>query len=204
MPRPLIVLIAVLVLLLSALPVFAQEERGVDVVIILDTSGPMLDGFDKFCASFPGDVTALQRRGFDLQVTILGITKPYACARDTVRSIAGSTVASDNDWGAAIADVAAKQAWRSNALRLVVTLSNRGPALGDPVDDPGADREAINKAISAAQANQVMVLPVLGASDRSTQLVDRSSLENRRPGAGDRRTNNRFEFECADPTRYFA
>ena len=138
MHRRLIVLIAVLVLLLNALPapVFAQEKRGVDVVIILDTSGPMLDGFDTFCASFPKNVAALQQRGFDLQVTILGITKPYACAQDTVRSIAGSTVQSDNDWGAAISDVAARQPWRSNAQRLIVPLSNRGPALGDPVEIP--------------------------------------------------------------------
>jgi hypothetical protein len=177
MPRRLFVPIAVLVLLFSALPVFAQENRGVDVAIILDTSGPMLDGFDKFCASFPQNVAALQQRGFDLQVTILSITKPYSCAKDTVRSIAGSTVASDNDWGAAISDVAAKQPWRSNSLRLIVTLSNRGPALGDPVDDPGADRDAITKAIGAAQANQVVVLPVLGAPDRSSQSDDRSKLE---------------------------
>ncbi len=177
MYRRLIVLIAVLVLLLNALPVFAQEKRGVDVVIVLDTSGPMLDGFDKFCVSFPKNVAALQQRGFDLQVTILGITKPYACATDTVRSIAGSTVASDNDWGAAISDVAAKQPWRSNSVRLIVPLSNRGPALGDPVDDPGADRDAIKKAIGAAQANRAMVLPVLGTLDRSTQPDDRSKLE---------------------------
>ncbi len=177
MHRRLIVLIAVLILILNALPAFAQEPRGVDVVIILDTSGPMLDGFDKFCAAFPKDVAALQQRGFDLQVTILGITKPYACAKDTVRSIAGSTVASDNDWGAAMADVAARQPWRSNALRLIVPLSNRGPALGDPVDDPGADRDVIEKAIRAARANRVAVLPVLGASDRSTQPNDRAKLE---------------------------
>src|SRR5512135_1770670 len=111
MHRRLIVLIAVLVLLGNALPVFAQETRGVDVVIVLDTSGPMLDGFDKFCVSFPKNIATLQQRGFDLQVTILGITKPYACARDTVRSIASSTVASDNDWGAAVADVSARQPW---------------------------------------------------------------------------------------------
>jgi hypothetical protein len=177
MHRRLFVLIAVFVLLCNALPVFAQENRGVDVVIILDTSGPMLDGFDKFCTSFPQNVAALQQRGFDLHVTILGITKPYACAKDIVRSIAGSTVASDNDWGAAISDVAAKQPWRSNTQRLIVPLSNRGPALGDPVDDPGADRDAIKKAIGAAQANRVAVLPVLGAADRSTQPDDRSKLE---------------------------
>ncbi len=179
MSRRLLALIAVIVLVLSVLPapVFAQETRGVDVVVILDTSGPMLDGFDKFCVSFPKDLTALKQRGFDVQVTILGITKPYACARDTVRSIAGSTVASDNDWGAAVADVAARQPWRSNALRIIVPLSNRGPALGDPVDDPGADRDVIRKAIGAAQANRVMVLPVLGASDRSTHPDDRSKLE---------------------------
>ena len=142
MYRRLIVLIAVFVLLLNALPVFAQEKRGVDVVIILDTSGPMLDGFDKFCASFPKDVTALQQRGFDLQVTILGITKPYACAQNTVRSIPGSTVASDNDWGAAIADVAARQPWRSNALRLIVTLSNRAVGLAGSAGGEAAEAGA--------------------------------------------------------------
>jgi len=180
MHRRLSVLVAVLILVLSALlpPLaFAQENRGVDVVVILDTSGPMLDGFDKFCASFPKDVAALQQRGFDLQVTILGITKPYACAVNTVRSITGSTVASDNDWGAAISDMAAKQPWRTDSLRLIVSLSNRGPALGDPVDDPGSDRDAIERAIQATLANRVVVLPVLGAPDRTTQSDDRSKLE---------------------------
>ena len=172
-----ILLVTALILALVPLTTFAQEQRGVDVVIILDTSGPMLDGFDKFCASFPAEVEALNKHGFDLQVTILGITKPYACAKDTVRSISGATVASDNDWGAAIFDVAARQPWRSNVQRLIVPLSNRGPALGDPVDDPGADRDAINKAIGAAQANRVVVWPVLGAADRTTQSNDRSKLE---------------------------
>jgi hypothetical protein len=168
--------IAVLVLLLNALPGFAQEPRGIDVVIILDTSGPMLDGFDEFCVSFPKDVSALQQRGFDLQVTILGITKPHACATSTIRSIAGSTVASDNDWGAAITDVVAKQPWRSNALRLIVTLSNRGPALVIRwmILEPIGMR---SKSDRAAQDNRVAVLPVLGAPDRSTQPDDRSKLE---------------------------
>ena len=71
-----ILLVTTLILALIPLPAFAQDNRGVDVVIILDTSGPMLDGFDKFCASFPPAVDALKKRGFDLQVTILGITKP--------------------------------------------------------------------------------------------------------------------------------
>ena len=177
MHRRLVALIAVLILLLNALPVFAQPQRGVDIVIILDTSGPMLDGFDKFCAAFPQDVAALQQHGFDLQVTVLGITKPYSCARTTVRSMSGSTVASDNDWGAAVADVAARQSWRSDTIRLIIPLSNRGPALGDPVDDPGADRDAIQRAIRAAQANRVVVLPVLGAPDRTTQPEDRSKLQ---------------------------
>lgn len=175
--RRITLLLTALILAFNALPVFAQDSRGVDIVVILDTSGPMLDGFDKFCAEFPKNVAALRQHGFDLNVTILGITKPYACATDTVRAIAGSTVASDNDWGAALVDVAAKQPWRSNTLRFIVPLSNRGPALGDPVDDPGADREVIEKAIRAAQASRAVVLPVLGAPDRTTQPDDRSKLE---------------------------
>lgn len=179
MPRRLIVLLTTVLILSALLPsiALAQDKRSVDAVIILDTSGPMLDGFDQFCAAYPKAIEALQRRGLDLQVTILGITRPYACAVNTVRSIAGSTVASDNDWGAAVADVAAHTAWRPGSLRVIVPLSNRGPAMGDPVDDPGADRDSIENAIRAAQAMRVAVSPVLGAPDRSTQPDDRSKLE---------------------------
>jgi len=156
----------------------AQEQpKGVEVVIVLDTSGALLDRIEALCAGLTKDITALQARGFDLNVAIYGIAKPYACATQTVTQLPNSTVASDSDWGAAISDVAVQYAWRPNTVRVLIPFSNRGPALGDPVNDPGPDRDAIVRAIAAAQANKVIVSPVVGAADKATQSDDRTRLE---------------------------
>lgn len=171
------VLIAVFWLMSVVPGAAAQDQRGLDVVIIADTSGPLLDQIDQLCQNFTRDVNALKQRGFDLQVTILAVAKPYACAQSAVNALPGSTVASDNDWGAALVDAAAQIVWRPNTVRMLIPFSNRGPALGDPVDDPGADRDAIARAIRAAQAKQIVVSPVLGPSDRTTQPEDRARLE---------------------------
>ncbi|MBI5567436.1 MAG: hypothetical protein HY870_21230 [Chloroflexi bacterium] len=156
----------------------AQENpKGVEVVIVLDTSGALLDRIDALCAGLTKDITALQARGFDFGVSIYGIAKPYACATQTVTQLPNSTVGNDSDWGAAITDVAAQHVWRSNTVRVIIPFSNRGPALGDPVNDPGPDRDVIVRAIAAAQANKIIVSPVVGASDKATQPDDRSRLE---------------------------
>ncbi len=151
--------------------------KGVEVVIVLDTSGALLDRIDALCTGLTKYVTALQARGFDLNVSIYGVAKPYACAKDTVTALAGSTVANDSDWGAAVSDLAAKYPWRSNTVRVIIPYSNRGPALGDPVNDPGPDRDAIVHAIATAQINHVIVSPLVGAADRTTQPDDRTRLE---------------------------
>lgn len=177
--RRVIVLFLIFVLALS-FPAIAHAQdqgRGLDVVIILDTSSSMLDQFDRLCADLTKDLTALKNRGFDLQVTALAITTPYACAQDTVKAINGSTVASDDDWGPAVADVASNFKWRPDTIRVIIPIVNSGPALGDPVDDPGPDREAIQKAIGAAQANRVTVSPIVGPTDRAARPDDRSKLE---------------------------
>jgi hypothetical protein len=154
-----------------------DQNRGVDVVLIFDTSGPLLNQLDRLCPAMLKDLAALTQRGFDLKITPLGITSPYGCATDSVKnSIANSTVASNGDWGAAIVDVATHFAWRSNALRIIIPISNRGPALGDPVDDPGLDRDSIGRAIKSAQANHVAVSLLIGAPDRATQPIDHSKL----------------------------
>ena len=178
MRRPIQVILIAVCWLMAVVPsAAAQDQRGLDVVIIADTSGPLLDQIDQLCQNFTRDVNALKQRGFDLQVTILAVAKPYACAQSAINALPGSTVASDNDWGAALADAANQVVWRANTVRVLIPFSNRGPALGDPVDDPGADRDVIARAIRAAQARQIIVSPVLGPSDRTTQPQDRSRLE---------------------------
>ncbi len=173
----LMVLTLVLVWSLPPLAHAQDQNRGIDAVIIFDTSGPLLNQIDQLCPTLLKTLTALQARGFDVQVTPLGVTSPYNCAKSSVKdSIANSSVASDDDWGPAVADVAAHFTWRSNTLRVIIPISNRGPALGDPVDDPGIDRDAIGRAIKLAQANQVVVSPLIGALDRATQPANRSKL----------------------------
>lgn len=174
------VLVFVISLIAAAWPpgAAAQEQpKGVEVVIVLDTSGALLDRIDVLCAGLTKNVTALQARGFELNVTVYGIAKPYACAAQTVSQLPNSTVANDSDWGAAIADIAAHYAWRANTVRVIIPFSNRGPALGDPVNDPGPDREAIVRAIAAAQAAKVTVSPVVGAADKATQADDHARLQ---------------------------
>jgi hypothetical protein len=170
-------LIFVLTFQVTAIAHAQDQGQGVDVVLILDTSSSMLDQFDQLCTALPKDVGALKQRGFDLQVTLLAITQPYACAQDTVKAISGSTVASDDDWGPAVVDVAKNFKWRTDTIRIIIPIVNGGPALGDPVDDPGADRDAIQRAIGAAQANQVTVSPIIGPPDRTSLPADRAKLE---------------------------
>ncbi len=174
-----ILFIVVCTLVMAVVPGAAAQSagQGVEVVIVLDTSGALFDRIDALCMGLTKDITALQARGFDLKVSIYGVAKPYACAKEIVSALPGSTVASDSDWGAAVADVAALHAWRANTVRVIVPFSNRGPALGDPVNDPGPDRDVIVRAIAAAQTNKVIVSPVVGASDKATQPDDRTRLE---------------------------
>ncbi len=176
--RRVIVLFLALVLAFNLTSIArAQERKSIDVVLILDTSGSLIDQFDVLCASFAPNVETINRRGIDLHATVLAIDKPYACAQGTVKAIKGSTVASDDDWGPAVTDVANNFDWRVGSTRSIIPIVNGGPALGDPVDDPGPDRDAIQRAIKAAQANRVSVSPIIGAPDRTAQPDDRSKLE---------------------------
>lgn len=177
MRRLLGVIVSAAILLAAVPAAAAQDQRGLDVVLILDTSGPLLDQIDQLCQNFTRDVEALKQRGFDLHLVIFAVAKPYACASQTVNALPGATVANDSDWGAALVDTAAQVGWRPDSVRVLIPFSNRGPALGDPVDDPGPDRDVIARAIQAAQSKQIVVSPVLGQPDRTTQPEDRARLE---------------------------
>lgn len=71
------------------------------------------------------------------------------------------------DWGPAVAVLAARFPWRQDALRIVVPISDEDPQNGDATDefdtvceDPGSDRAAIQNAITQAQSNNVVVSPI--------------------------------------------
>ncbi|MFQ5341204.1 MAG: VWA domain-containing protein [Anaerolineae bacterium] len=135
----------------------------VDVVFLMDTSGSMDDEFQTLCDRIDQVVWDLQAQDITVQYEILGITQNKLCATDNVAGRFPNAAAdTPEDWGTAVADVAGNYPWHDGYTRLIIPMSDEGPADGDPAEDPGADREIIDAAIQAAQAQQVIVSPVLG------------------------------------------
>ena len=140
-----------------------SQGGQVNVVFLMDTSGSMDDEFQALCNRIDRVVSDLQDQDITVQYEILGITQNKLCAADNVANRFPNAAAdTPEDWGTAVADVAGNYPWREGYTRLVIPVSDEGPADGDPAEDPGADREIIDAAIRAAQAQQVIVSPVLG------------------------------------------
>jgi len=139
-------------------------QGDVDVVFVMDTSESMDDEFQALCTSIDRVVEGLEDRGITVRYTVLGITQDKFCATDNVaHRFPNAAADTPEDWGTAVADVAGNFPWAEGAIRLIVPMSDEGPADGDPAEDPGADREVIDAAIEVAQAQQVIVSPVLGS-----------------------------------------
>ena len=143
---------------------FKPANPVIEVVFIFDTSGSMNDEMAALCQDIGDAVTELtEERGIVMAYTIMGITEGAQCtARTVAQEIAGATVKQFEDWGWAVADVARGYDWTPGAIRLIIPMGDEGPADGDPVEDPGYDRDSIEEAIAAAKANNVVVSPVLG------------------------------------------
>jgi|GEM_PF-5867588 len=147
----------------STLPPTCRALSQVDVVFVMDTSQSMNDEFDALCVNIGQVVANLASQGTTVHYEILGITQNKLCATDNVANrFPNATANTPEDWGPAVADVAANYPWREGYTRLIIPMSDEGPADGDPTADPGADRDAIQAAIEIAQARQVIISPVLG------------------------------------------
>ncbi len=155
-----------------------------NLVFVMDTSGSMDDDAAALCSDASGVQSEIEALGGTLSVTILGIdedaddeTEEYSCLSDNVVDLLGSAVPGggildDNeDWAPASAVIAANFPWDAGALRVVVPISDEGPSLGDPCTDPGSDRDAVDNAISVAQANNVILSPI-AASESSQCVID--------------------------------
>ena len=149
------------------------QAGPVDVVFVMDTSGSMDDEFDALCRQIPDIVSTLQAMGVSVNYRILGITETRACATDHVRNILpGGRVDHFEDWGPAVADLAERYTWRPGHTRLIIPMSDEGPDDGNPVNDPGNDRDAITEAIAMARANNVVVSPVLCSGHEQYPAID--------------------------------
>ncbi len=158
-------------------PVHAQSA-AVDLILLVDTSASMIDDLDSLCGALRDTLASIRKSGLSAHARIVGITDKYQCVQDSARAlIPNSGVSDDEDWGIAIAELAGGYAWRPSAVRLIVPLSDAGPASGNPVEDPGPDRDVTLRAIRAAVANKVILSPLIASPDPDTAAGDRARLE---------------------------
>ncbi len=135
-----------------------------DIVFVMDTSGSMGDEAAELCAEISGVRSELEALGLTVTVTLLGIAGnpggPFECLTSNVNALFGSDLHLEA-WGPATAIVAESFPWTTTA-RVIVPISDEGPYNGDPCDDPGRDRDAIENAIVVANENGVIVSPIAG------------------------------------------
>jgi hypothetical protein len=154
-------LLVVIISLLAAWPAAAAGRVELDAILLVDTSDSMTAELGALCAEIQDVVGDMERRGITVNDVVLGVAETRACAdAHVVRLIPEGQTRDREDWGLAVADLAQHYAWTPGAARLIIPLSNEGPLGGDPVD--GEDERAIQAAIQAAQAQGVMVSPLLG------------------------------------------
>jgi len=146
------------------------NANNVDVLFLLDTSPAMDEQLDAACRAVKESVAALAQAGLGVRHLTLGVTQSRACAQGSVRGlVAGSAADHPADWGVAVREMARGYKWQSGATRLIVVFTNQGPENGDPVEDPGADRDVVEAAVLAARAAGVKVVPILALTGLGPQ-----------------------------------
>jgi hypothetical protein len=158
-----------------------------EVVFALDTSGSMFDELDALCTQIEETVTKLGQAAITTQATVLGISETYGCLKHTVVDAYGSTITdgpegwtpigfcgdSTEDWALAVGVIAANKPWLENSVRVIVPISDEGPACGDPLD--ALDGFNIDLAIEVAKKHGVIVFPITGtgAVDEVVALAEK-------------------------------
>lgn len=148
-----------------------------EVVFVIDTSGSMSDELDALCAGIDSIQAALEVVNITTTVEILGITEILSCTHDTVVSVYGNipkdpiaqlpellkcNSATDNseDWGTAVAVVAANKQWAEGGIKMVIPISDEAPICGNPLDiDDEHGMDAVNTFVSNLG---VLVYPISG------------------------------------------
>jgi hypothetical protein len=150
-----------------------------EVVFIIDTSGSMGDELEALCAGIESTIATLGVVNIETSAELLGITQVLQCTHETVLENYGTIAAgappdlpamtacqnateSSEDWGPAIAVVAANKDWSPGALRVIVPVSDEGPVCGTPVD--AEDFHVVDPVAKIALANDVVVYPITGTN----------------------------------------
>lgn len=138
------------------------EHNQMQVVFILDASPQMHGYHGAACDAIDQAKQDWVEMGLEAEVAVYGTTAPLQCAATTIPALDSATAVNHPaDWGPAITSVANRYPWQSNAVRMIVPISSQGPDDGYPIDDPGADRDAIDTAIVAANNAGIAVSPVI-------------------------------------------
>jgi hypothetical protein len=164
-----------------------------DIIFIMDTSASMEDEGTLLCHQLDALIVELAAAGLNLNVSLLGIdstgSSVFSCLTGTVVGAYGTTVPGNppagneilaacpggnevgsEDWGRAVSVTAANHAWATGAVRVIVPLFDEGPWCGNPVTDPGVDRDSIDHAITIASQHDVIVSPVTGSGSSASVI----------------------------------
>lgn len=149
-----------------------NPDAAVEAVFAIAASASTQDEADALCNRIEGVVAGLREGGLTVRYQVLGITEKRGCATDTVQGIVpGGTVDHPLDWGPAIVDLARWYHWRDGYTRLIIPVADAGPENGSPVEDPGADRDAVNLAVQVAASRAVIVSPIQGNDPVASALA---------------------------------
>ena len=162
-----------------------EAYRDIELVVIFDTSGSMYDEIEALCTTMNTVIASLEMQGATVTSEILSIVsagiaaasdndgvprqlKGY-CWEGSVTNYYGATtpgltdvVDHVEDWGSAVAVVAAEKDWSAGARRIIIPLSDEGPLAGGSSWTPG-DQQVIDEAAAIALANDVVVSPIIGS-----------------------------------------
>ncbi|MHC4695976.1 MAG: NHL repeat-containing protein [Planctomycetota bacterium] len=176
----------------DGLPDECPDCPPLDVVFVMDTSTSMNDEAGALCQSLDAIVAQLVATGLDVTPTLLGIANnpggAYGCLTDNVINLLGTAVpgspppgleqlgscpggneVAHEDWGLATAVVAGGFPWATDAMRLIVPISDEGPWCGNPVTQMDAD--SIGHAIVVAQEENVIVSPITGTGSSGSVIA---------------------------------
>lgn len=163
-------------------------ECGVEVVFLMDTSGSMNDDAAALCSRISQVQVALGDLGITAATHLWGITRrpggAYSCLTSTVSGELGGAVPGNDggcdgflnqeeSWGQATAIVAGRFPWATDAIRVIVPISDEGPCNGDGCVLVGSDGDSVANAAAQALANDAFVSPIVarGANSCTASLA---------------------------------
>ncbi len=170
------------------------DKVKVDIIFVMDTSGS-LDNEAPALVSATQAVTRDLSSVYDLDTKLWSITNAFDFSNagfqsSVINQIPNATSNHYEDWGPATYDVATfYSAWRTDAIKIIVPISDEGPEDGDGLYQN--DIDSINKARRALDATNIYAVPIIAQGYNGNQNILHSNygllLSNKaiKTGSGD-------------------